>query len=202
MQATINHLLVPCIIWFEFLLCFINLSVSSLDTVVCFFSVLIIIDHLYFRERKWYVSISYCLRFLLSDVVMWSFSNHSSSREFLRSQTQHFKAARPDSPDDLSQAGWTTQTHTNGNSRDADLIHHPHFQHVSLQDSAVPADGSQLVSSLDDRRMNVLSFVPLKQQQQQHTVSSFVSILLCSAQIFIKLDFSEIPDLWLILPFL
>ncbi|KAM8732457.1 HMG domain-containing protein 3 isoform 2-T2 [Acanthopagrus schlegelii] len=42
------------------------------------------------------------------------------------------------------------------------------------QDSAVPADGSQLVSSLDDRRMNVLSFVPLKQQQQQqHTVSSF-----------------------------
>ncbi|XP_028445326.1 HMG domain-containing protein 3 isoform X1 [Perca flavescens] len=37
------------------------------------------------------------------------------------------------------------------------------------QDSSVPADGSQAVSSLVDRRVNILSVVPFK----QHTISSF-----------------------------
>ncbi|KAM9356826.1 HMG domain-containing protein 3 [Symphorus nematophorus] len=41
---------------------------------------------------------------------------------------------------------------------------------TSKQDSSVPADGSQPVSSVADRRMNILSVVPFKQQQ---TVSRF-----------------------------
>ncbi|XP_070769508.1 HMG domain-containing protein 3 [Enoplosus armatus] len=40
---------------------------------------------------------------------------------------------------------------------------------TAKQDSSVPTDGSQHVSSLADRRVNVLSVVPFK----QHTVSSF-----------------------------
>ncbi|XP_051275536.1 HMG domain-containing protein 3 isoform X2 [Dicentrarchus labrax] len=40
---------------------------------------------------------------------------------------------------------------------------------TAKQDSSVPADGSQPVSSVTDRRVNILSFVPFKQQ----TVSSF-----------------------------
>ncbi|XP_059201973.1 HMG domain-containing protein 3 [Centropristis striata] len=40
---------------------------------------------------------------------------------------------------------------------------------AAKQDSPVPADGSQPVSSLADRRVNILSVVPFK----QHTVSSF-----------------------------
>ncbi|TMS17075.1 HMG domain-containing protein 3 [Larimichthys crocea] len=41
---------------------------------------------------------------------------------------------------------------------------------TSKQDSSVPADGGQPVSSVADRRVNILSFVPFK---QQHTVSNF-----------------------------
>ncbi|XP_041799950.1 HMG domain-containing protein 3 [Chelmon rostratus] len=41
---------------------------------------------------------------------------------------------------------------------------------TAKQDSSVPADASQPVSSLADRGMNILSLVPFK---QQHTVSSF-----------------------------
>lgn len=38
-------------------------------------------------------------------VLMLLFSNHSATRYFLSSQTQHFETARPDGPNSHSQAG-------------------------------------------------------------------------------------------------
>lgn len=108
-------------------------------------------------------------------LCMCVFSKHSAPRQFLTSETQHPEAAWPDGDDKYSNAGKNAITSKQMLKKHRFGVS---FLHGFLKGTSVPGNGSLSMSSSGDRRINFLSFLPLKQENSISNLVCFLSFLL------------------------